>query len=63
VSGLVCGVDEAGERSAAGPVVAAAVVLDPARPIPGLRDSKLLTALQRARLADTIRERALQRGQ
>jgi len=59
MSGLVCGVDEAGRGPLAGPVVAAAVVLDPARPIPGLRDSKLLTALQRARLADTIRERAL----
>jgi ribonuclease HII len=56
---LVCGVDEAGRGPLAGPVIAAAVVLDPGRPIPGLRDSKLLTAAQRQRLADTIRTRAI----
>jgi ribonuclease HII len=54
----VAGVDEAGRGPLAGPVVAAAVVLDPARPIEGLRDSKLLTALARRRLAREIRERA-----
>lgn len=54
----VCGVDEAGRGPLAGPVVAAAVVLDPARPIEGLRDSKLLTELQRVRLAAEIRRKA-----
>jgi ribonuclease HII len=57
--GLVAGVDEAGRGPLAGPVVAAAVILDDARPIRGLRDSKVLTALQRERLADRIFERAL----
>jgi ribonuclease HII len=42
--GLVCGVDEAGRGPLAGPVVAAAVILDPARPIAGLNDSKQLSA-------------------
>ena len=51
----ICGVDEAGRGPLAGPVVAAAVVLDRARPIEGLRDSKLLTELQRVRLAREIR--------
>lgn len=55
----VAGVDEAGRGPLAGPVVAAAVALDPARPIEGLRDSKLLTPLARRRLAREIRERAL----
>jgi ribonuclease HII len=54
----VAGVDEAGRGPLAGPVVAAAVVLDPARPIDGLRDSKLLTPLARRRLAREIRARA-----
>jgi ribonuclease HII len=54
----ICGVDEAGRGPLAGPVVAAAVVLDPARPIDGLRDSKLLTELQRVRLAAEIRRKA-----
>ena len=54
----VCGVDEAGRGPLAGPVVAAAVVLDPARPIEGLRDSKLLTENERVRLALEIRRNA-----
>ncbi|MCU0971245.1 MAG: ribonuclease HII [Gammaproteobacteria bacterium] len=55
----LCGVDEAGRGPLAGPVFAAAVVLDPERPIIGLRDSKKLSAAQRERLADEIRGRAL----
>jgi ribonuclease HII len=54
----VCGVDEAGRGPLAGPVVAAAVVLDPGAPIDGLRDSKLLTENQRVRLAGEIRRKA-----
>ena len=54
----VCGVDEAGRGPLAGPVVAAAVVLDRRRPIDGLRDSKLLTEPQRVRLAAEIRRKA-----
>jgi len=54
----ICGVDEAGRGPLAGPVVAAAVVLDRARPIEGLRDSKLLTEIQRVRLAAEIRRKA-----
>ena len=57
--GLVCGVDEAGRGPLAGPVVAAAVILDPARPIAGLNDSKKLSAKKRVALAGLIRERAL----
>jgi ribonuclease HII len=56
---LVAGVDEAGRGPLAGPVVAAAVVLDPRRPIRGLRDSKQLTPQRRAVLAARIHERAL----
>ncbi|MEW5770044.1 MAG: ribonuclease HII [Pseudomonadota bacterium] len=56
---LVCGVDEAGRGPLAGPVYAAAVILDPARPIAGLRDSKKLSEAQRERLAAEIRENAL----
>ena len=56
---LVAGVDEAGRGPLAGPVVAAEVILDPLRPIRGLRDSKLLTEAARDRLAIEIRERAL----
>lgn len=56
---LPCGVDEAGRGPLAGPVVAAAVILDPALPIVGLADSKKLSALKRERLAVEIRARAL----
>jgi ribonuclease HII len=56
---LLAGVDEAGRGPLAGPVHAAAVILDPDRPIPGLRDSKQLQPAQRERLATQIRERAL----
>jgi len=55
---LTAGVDEAGRGPLAGPVVAAAVVLDPLFPIDGLRDSKKLSAAHRERLAVLIRERA-----
>lgn len=56
---LLCGVDEAGRGPLAGSVFAAAVVLNPARPIRGLADSKLLTAAIRERLAKRIRLRAI----
>ena len=56
---LAAGVDEAGRGPLAGPVYAAAVILDPARPIEGLRDSKKLTAEKREELAAVIKERAL----
>ena len=56
---VVCGVDEAGRGPLAGPVFAAAVILDPARPITGLRDSKKLSEAQRDVLAVQIKERAL----
>ncbi|KAF3996251.1 ribonuclease HII [Glaciimonas immobilis] len=56
---IVCGVDEAGRGPLAGPVFAAAVILDPARPIVGLRDSKKLTAERRELLATQIKECAL----
>ncbi|HPA90086.1 MAG TPA: ribonuclease HII [Quisquiliibacterium sp.] len=59
VSGPVCGVDEAGRGPLAGPVFAAAVILDPAAPIAGLRDSKQLSARRRDVLAAEIRARAL----
>jgi ribonuclease HII len=55
----IAGVDEAGRGPLAGPVVAAAVVLDPRRPIDGLRDSKQLTAARRRELAVMIRASAL----
>jgi ribonuclease HII len=56
---VIAGVDEAGRGPLAGPVYAAAVVLDPARPIPGLRDSKQLASARRAGLALEIRQHAL----
>ena len=56
---LICGVDEAGRGPLAGPVSAAAVILDPDYPIAGLADSKKLSERQRDRLAIIIRERAL----
>ncbi len=56
---LVCGVDEAGRGPLAGPVFAAAVILDPARPISGLRDSKKLSEAQRDALAIEIKANAL----
>lgn len=56
--GLVAGVDEAGRGPLAGPVVAAAVILDPRRPIRGLTDSKCLAAERRELLAGRIRVRA-----
>ena len=55
----VAGVDEAGRGPLAGPVVAAAVILNPARPIRGLADSKVLEPEERVRLARLIRDRAL----
>lgn len=54
----ICGVDEAGRGPIAGPVVAAAVILDQRRPITGLRDSKLLSARRRSTLASQIRRDA-----
>lgn len=59
VSPLIIGVDEAGRGPWAGPVTAAAVILDPARPIEGLTDSKKLSEKARDRLAPLIRERAM----
>ena len=56
---LVAGCDEVGRGCLAGPVVAGAVILDPARHIPGLFDSKMTTALERERLYDVITRRAL----
>src|ERR687884_2109445 len=58
--GRVAGLDEVGRGALAGPVVAAAVILDPAAPIPeGLDDSKKLTALQRERIAEELRRTAV----
>jgi ribonuclease HII len=54
----VAGVDEAGRGALFGPVYAGAVILDPARPISGLADSKVLTPARRAELAVAIRENA-----
>lgn len=58
-TGLIAGVDEAGRGPLAGPVIAAAVILDSARPIEGLADSKRLGERQRERLFDEIRGKAL----
>jgi ribonuclease HII len=56
---LICGVDEAGRGPLAGAVFAAAVILDPARPIEGLRDSKKLSESRRDALAEQIKSNAL----
>lgn len=59
VPGLAAGVDEAGRGPLAGPVVAAAVILDPRQGIAGLADSKKLTARRREQLFDQIQDKAL----
>ncbi len=59
VAALICGVDEAGRGPLAGPVYAAAVLLDSARPIAGLADSKILSEKRRRVLAESIRTRSL----
>lgn len=56
---LIAGVDEAGRGPLAGPVIAAAVILDPAHPITGLADSKQLSEIRREQLAVEIRAHAL----
>ena len=56
---VICGVDEAGRGPLAGPVYAAAVILDPARRVNGLADSKVLNAARRELLAGRIKERAV----
>jgi len=56
---LVAGVDEVGRGPLAGPVVTAAVILDPQRPIDGLADSKKLSEARREALAETIKQSAL----
>jgi ribonuclease HII len=61
-SGLTAGVDEAGRGPLAGPVVAAAVILDPAQSIAGLADSKALSAARRESLAVEIRSRSVAWG-
>ncbi len=58
-TGRVCGVDEAGRGPVAGPVFAAAVMLDPNRPIDGLKDSKKLSESQRDELMRLIKEKAM----
>jgi ribonuclease HII len=58
-SGPICGVDEAGRGPLVGAVVAAAVVLNPDKPIQGLADSKVLSESQRESLAELIRRNAL----
>ena len=55
---VICGVDEAGRGPLAGPVIAAAVMLDPEKPIDGLTDSKLLTPARRLKLFSKIIENA-----
>lgn len=57
--GVVCGIDEAGRGPIAGPVAAAAVVLDPNNPIEGLNDSKKLTPKKRKELSEEIWDKAL----
>lgn len=58
VGEVICGVDEAGRGPLAGAVYAAAVILDPANPIDGLRDSKKLTELRRESLAEEIKAKS-----
>jgi len=58
-SGYVCGVDEVGRGPLAGPVVAAAVILDPSQVPVGLNDSKKLSALKREKLFDLINAKAI----
>lgn len=59
LDGLICGVDEAGRGPLAGPVVAAAVILDPNNPVEGLDDSKKLSAKRRERLQIEICSKAV----
>jgi len=59
---LIAGVDEAGRGPLAGPVISAAVILDPKHPIPGLKDSKQLSALEREALYQIISDKALAYG-
>ena len=59
MTGLICGIDEVGRGPLAGPVVAAAVILDPVRPIAGLADSKKLSPNKRESLASLIRDQVL----
>ncbi|MCW5589870.1 MAG: ribonuclease HII [Legionellales bacterium] len=59
VESFIAGIDEAGRGPLAGPVIAAAVILNPLNPILGLRDSKQLSAAKRQALAREIREKAL----
>lgn len=56
---IIAGVDEAGRGPLAGPVIAAAVILDPNSPIAGLADSKTISAARRVKLAAEIRQKAL----
>lgn len=56
---MICGTDEAGRGPIAGPVVAAAVILDPKRPIEGINDSKKLSEKKRLALSEAIKEKAL----
>lgn len=56
---FIAGIDEAGRGPLAGPVVAAAVILDPRRKIRGLRDSKVMTAEQRTQVAGEIRAKSI----
>lgn len=56
---LICGIDEAGRGPLAGPVFAGAVILDPKNPIPGLKDSKQLSAKAREELAKQIKTKAV----
>ncbi len=58
----ICGVDEAGRGPLAGPVYAAAVIIDPAHPIPGINDSKKIPEKRREALYEVIREQALAYG-